>query len=104
MTGLTGGVGVLKTFNPSVLHSHFSASDVSAHQSILRHCGEPASLYIEKNHLVVISPSHEVIHVVGLLEDMHIRMLRQKYNIIRYIAQTKKSQEVRSGLRFVFIH
>ncbi|VUZ55288.1 unnamed protein product [Hymenolepis diminuta] len=69
------------------------ASDLSAHQSILRHCGEPASLYIEKNHLVVISPSREVIHVVELLEDMHIRMLRQKCNIIRYIAQTKKNQE-----------
>ncbi|KAM3186505.1 hypothetical protein ACTXT7_004184 [Hymenolepis weldensis] len=97
MTGLTGGVGVWKTFNLSILYSHFSASDVSAHQCILRHCGEPASLYIEKNHLVVISPSHEVIHIVGLLEDMHIRMLRQKYNIIRYIAQAKKSQESSSS-------
>nr|CUU97541.1 hypothetical transcript [Hymenolepis microstoma] len=73
------------------------ASDVSVHQSILRHCGKPASLYVEENRVVIISPSREVIHVVGLLEDTHIRMLRQKLGIIRYIAQTKKSQEASSS-------
>ncbi|KAM7538805.1 hypothetical protein Aperf_G00000054448 [Anoplocephala perfoliata] len=71
----------------------FTASDVSVHEGILRYCGEPASLYVEKDHLVVISPSSEVIRLVGLLEEMHLRMLRQKCVIIRYINQTKKNQE-----------
>ncbi|VDO10707.1 unnamed protein product [Rodentolepis nana] len=72
------------------------ASDVSVHQHILGHCGKPASLYVEENRVVVISPSREVVHIVGLLEEMHIRMLRQKHGIIRYIAQTRKSQEASS--------
>ncbi|VDD74888.1 unnamed protein product [Mesocestoides corti] len=66
------------------------ASDTAVHECMLRHCGGPASITFEKDHLVILSPSQEVIRVAGLLEEIHIRMLRQKWGILRYINQTKK--------------
>lgn len=82
-------------------HSYTSASDLAVHESILRHCGEPVSLSFENDHLVVLSPSPEVIRVVGLLEEMHLRMLRQKCGIMRYISQAKKLQEVNYNQLYV---
>lgn len=61
---------------------------------MLRHCGGPAALSVEDLKVTVISPSSEVIRAAALLEDTHIRMLRQKWSIIRYINQSKKSHDV----------
>ncbi|VDM19449.1 unnamed protein product [Hydatigera taeniaeformis] len=75
------------------------ASDLAVHESIQRHCGGPTSLSFEDDHLVVLSTSHETIRIVGLLEEMHLRMLRQKHGIIRYINQAKKFHDGLGGLK-----
>ncbi|VDK22157.1 unnamed protein product [Taenia asiatica] len=75
------------------------ASDLAVHESIQRHCGGPISLFFEEDHLVVLSTSCETIRIVGLLEEMHLRMLRQKHGIIRYINQAKKFHDGLGGLK-----
>ncbi|EUB61205.1 Fragile X mental retardation syndrome-related protein [Echinococcus granulosus] len=96
------------TLSPDVLFTHKItipqdllpyASDLAVHDSIQRHCGGPVSLSFEEDRLVVLSTSCETIRIVGLLEEMHLRMLRQKHGIIRYINQAKKYHDGLGGLK-----
>ncbi|CDS37951.1 fragile X mental retardation syndrome [Echinococcus multilocularis] len=96
------------TLSPDVLFTHKItipqdllpyASDLAVHESIQRHCGGPVSLSFEEDRLVVLSTSCETIRIVGLLEEMHLRMLRQKHGIIRYINQAKKYHDGLGGLK-----
>uniref|UniRef100_A0A183STQ3 KH domain-containing protein n=1 Tax=Schistocephalus solidus TaxID=70667 RepID=A0A183STQ3_SCHSO len=73
------------------------ASDPAVHEILSQHCNGPVSIVLENNEVTVLSPSEEVIRVASLLEEMHIRMLRQKSSILKYIHQTRRNDPLYGG-------
>nr|CAX73244.1 Fragile X mental retardation protein 1 homolog [Schistosoma japonicum] len=75
------------------------ASDPSVHHDFLRHCGGPVSLYYdnESSCLVVLTTDPLTAKNVALLEDTHLRMLRQKWALTRSLRQTMRNLEVNRG-------
>ncbi|KAF6775375.1 hypothetical protein AHF37_05533 [Paragonimus kellicotti] len=72
------------------------ASDVSVHSDFLKHCGGPTSVFFdsESSVLIVLSTDEDTIRNVSLLEETHLKMLRQKWAITRSLRQTMRSLEV----------
>ncbi|KAF7256513.1 hypothetical protein EG68_06642 [Paragonimus skrjabini miyazakii] len=75
------------------------ASDVSVHSDFLKHCGGPTSVFFdsESSVLIVLSTDEDTIRNVSLLEETHLKMLRQKWAITRSLRQTMRSLEVSRG-------
>ncbi|VDP81808.1 unnamed protein product [Echinostoma caproni] len=75
------------------------ASDTSVHAEFVKHCGGPTSLFYdaEAGCLVVLSTDKDTINNVVLLEDTHLKMLRQKWAITRSLRQTMRTLEVNRG-------
>ncbi|BHF80558.1 RNA-binding protein fxr1 [Sparganum proliferum] len=73
------------------------ASDPAVHEIMSQHCNGPASIVLENGEVTILSPSEEVIRVARLLEEMHVRMLRQKHSILKYINQTKRTDPLFGG-------
>ncbi|CAH8429254.1 unnamed protein product [Schistosoma turkestanicum] len=94
--------------SPDIIHRHRIeipkeladfASDPSVHNDFLRHCGGPVSLYYdnESSCLVVLTTDPVTAKNVALLEDTHLRMLRQKWALTRSLRQTIRNLEVNRG-------
>ncbi|CAH8429881.1 unnamed protein product [Schistosoma rodhaini] len=94
--------------SPDIIHRHRIeipkeladfASDPSVHHDFLRHCGGPVSLYYdnESSCLVVLTTDPVTAKNVALLEDTHLRMLRQKWALTRSLRQTIRNLEVNRG-------
>nr|CAH8833893.1 unnamed protein product [Trichobilharzia regenti] len=75
------------------------ASDTSVHNYFLRRCGGPVSVYYdsESSSLVVLTTDPVTAKNVALLEDTHLRMLRQKFALTRSLRQTMRNLEVNRG-------
>ncbi|TGZ48827.1 hypothetical protein CRM22_010950 [Opisthorchis felineus] len=75
------------------------AADTSVHTEFLRHAGGPVSLFFDKesSSLVVLSTDESAIRNVALLEETHVKMLRQKWAITRSLRQTMRNMEVTRG-------
>ncbi|CAH8430978.1 unnamed protein product [Schistosoma haematobium] len=94
--------------SPDIIHRHRIeipkeladfASDPSVHHDFLRHCGGPVSLHYdnESSCLVVLTTDPVTAKNVALLEDTHLRMLRQKWALTRSLRQTIRNLEVNRG-------
>ncbi|CAH8430612.1 unnamed protein product [Schistosoma bovis] len=90
--------------SPDIIHRHRIeipkeladfASDPSVHHDFLRHCGGPVSLHYdnESSCLVVLTTDPVTAKNVALLEDTHLRMLRQKWALTRSLRQTIRNLE-----------
>ncbi|THD22610.1 Fragile X mental retardation protein 1, partial [Fasciola hepatica] len=75
------------------------ASDTTVHAEFVKHCGGPTSLFYdaEAGCLVVLSTDKDTIDNVVLLEDTHLKMLRQKWAITQGLRQTMRTLEVNRG-------
>jgi len=73
-----------------------SSKDISVHKDLLRHCSNSATLHYDDQalKLTVFSFDMDVIRQVELLEETHLRMLRQKWTLMQSMNQASKRLQV----------
>lgn len=73
-----------------------SASDPTVHEDFLRYCGGQTSHFYDPKtlSLVVLSVDAATSNNVALLQEVHLRMLRQKCILTRSLKQTMRTVEV----------
>lgn len=73
-----------------------SSKDISVHKDLLRHCTSSATMHYDEEslQLAIYAFDSDVIRQVDLLEDTHLRMLRQKWTLMQSVSQATKRLQV----------